>query len=88
MSTITKKIWTQELNNSSLTINDTFGLSSVSIMLISGTGTLLCNGSAGTLPSGTINLVIGIGVNISADSPALLTGINIATTGVLIIMGK
>ncbi len=88
MSTITKKIWTYELNNSSLTIDETFGLSSVSIMLISGAGTLQCSGSAGVLASLPINLAVGVGVNISADSPALLTGISIATTGVVIIMGK
>jgi hypothetical protein len=87
MNGINQKIWTQELTNSTLLITEDFGLSSISLVLKSGTGsvdgTLILENS---VPSNPINLVVGIPLTITGYTA--LDGISIVTTGVISIIGK
>lgn len=88
MNSIGQKIWTYELNNSSITIDRTFGLTIVSFTLISGAGfyqgTSLANGIAST----PVNLVVGQAVTICSDSNNPLDQFLISTTGVVALIGK
>ena len=87
MNGINQKIWTQELTNSTLLITEDFGLSSISLVLKSGTGsvdgTLTLENS---VPSTPINLAVGIPLTITGYTA--LDGISIVTTGVISIIGK
>ena len=88
MSQLSKEFWTKELNASGLVINSSFGLTAVSLTLVSGTafitGSLNCNGVAST----KINLVIGQSILISTDALSFVKYLKIETTGVLNIIGR
>jgi hypothetical protein len=89
MSTIVKKIWTQTLTASTITIDQTYGLTEVSLLLISGTGSVTGTGFAGSISSSPISLPVGVGFNIgSGSSNALLDGVTITTTGVIALVGR
>ena len=88
MSQLSKEFWTYELNASGLAITSDFGLTAVSLTLVSGTaliqGSLNCNGFAST----KINLVIGQPILISTDALSFVDNLKIDTTGVLNIIGR
>lgn len=85
---ITQKLWTYELNASNLIIDETFGLTALSIVLVSGTGTLLGNGSLNNgLTSTPINLSIGQAISIPSPSGAVFEQLTISTTGIINIIG-
>lgn len=83
-----KKFWTYSLVATSIDITTDFGLTDLSIELISGTGaivgTLTCNG----LPSQALYLTIGDPVLISTDSLTLIEGISITTSGTINLIGR
>lgn len=85
---ITQNLWTYQLSNSTITIDDTYGLTAVSLVLNSGTGTFQgganLNNGIGSLP---IDLVIGQPVTIPSNSGTPLNNLEITTTGVLAIIG-
>jgi hypothetical protein len=85
---ITQNLWTYQLSNDTLIIDDSYGLTAVSIVLNSGTGTFtgganLING-VGSLP---IDLVIGQPVSIPSNIGVSLNNLQITTTGVVAIIG-
>ena len=84
---ISQKIWTYELNNNSLLIDPSFSLTKLSIVLMSGFGTItgseICNGIA----SSTINLVVGMPILVSGDGTTPLSDYLISTTGVIALIG-
>lgn len=88
MSVILKKLWTNTLTASSITIDQTYGLTEISILLLNGTGTILGSGLAGSIVSAPVTLVVGIGVNLGTGSSALLDGLTITTTGTIAIVGR
>jgi hypothetical protein len=88
MNDITQKLWTRQISNTTLLIDENYGLTAVSIILNSGTGTIvggaiLSNGVTST----PINLVIGQPITLLSDSNNPLAGITITTTGVVAIIG-
>lgn len=88
MNDITQKLWTRQISNTTLLIDENYGLTAVSIILNSGTGTIvggtvLSNGVAST----PINLIIGQPITLLSDSNNPLAGITITTTGVVAIIG-
>lgn len=88
MSVIVKKIWTQTLTASTLIIDETYGLTTVSLILISGTGSVTGSGFAGSISSTPISLSVGVGFNVGSGSNALLDGVTITTTGVIALVGR
>lgn len=89
MSTIIKKIWTQQLTASTITIDATYGLTQLSILLVSGTGSVEGSAYAGAINSAPITLPVGVGFNVgSGSSNALLDGVTITTTGVVALVGR
>jgi hypothetical protein len=86
---IVQKTWTYQISASSLTITNDFGLVKLSIVLQSGTGTLvgteLCNGVA-SIP---INLVVGQPILVTGDTSGVpISEYTITTTGVVALIGQ
>lgn len=85
---ITQNIWTYQLSNETLIIDEAYGLTAVSLVLNSGTGSILggakLNNGVGSIP---IDLVIGQPVTIPSNSGTPLNNLEITTTGVLAIIG-
>lgn len=88
MNNLSQPIWTYQLVNESLIIDNSLGLVTISITLNSGTGTIKGGGLAGSLPSKVIDLVVGQAVTISSEGEIPLGEFTISTTGVLAIIGK
>ena len=85
---ISQNIWTYKLDNETLNIDADFGLSSISVVLISGTGTITGTSYLNGVASTPIDLAIGFPVNISTDGNTILGDVSIATTGVISIIGR
>ena len=86
---IVQKTWTYQISAGSLTITNNFGLVKLSIVLQSGTGTILgtelCNGLA-SIP---IDLVIGQPILVTGDSSGTpISEYTITTTGVVALIGQ
>lgn len=84
------KTWTYNLINDSLTIDSSFGLTRLSILLISGTGSYTGSLQVKNYPSQPIALQVGTPVNLSAEpsAPIALGDITLSTTGTILIIGK
>ena len=82
------KTWTYNLTNASLTIDPSFGLTIISIVLVSGTGTYTGSRQVGVYPSEPISLTIGLPIKITSSSNAPLGDLTLTATGVILIMGK
>lgn len=85
-----KQIWTYTLNAGTITIDATYGLSEISILMTLGTGTL--QGGA-ILPNGTTSASVALSINQpitigTASSAALLDNLTITTTGIVLIIGR
>jgi hypothetical protein len=82
--------WTYNLVNDILIINENFGLTNLSILLTSGTGSVTGSIAANNLPSQPLALTIGQPLNISsgASSLILLGDLIISTTGTIILIGR
>jgi hypothetical protein len=87
MSTPIIKTWTYNLINGSLTIDSSFGLRKISILLISGTGTYAGDLQAGVLQSQPLDLIIGTAVTIG-DWQTIADGITLTTTGTIQIIAR
>jgi len=89
MTSITQNFWSYELINSTLIIDSTFQLTSISLILTKGTGTFQGSAVAGGLPSTLISLFPGMPITLSADSDNFISNLQIdATGGVISILGK
>jgi hypothetical protein len=89
MNGISQKTWTYQISASSLLITEDFSLSKLSIVLQSGTGTVvgteLCNGIA-SIP---IDLVVGQPILLLGDTSGTPIGeYNISTTGIVALIGQ
>ncbi len=88
MSQLGKQFWTYKLINNTLIVNTDFGLTTLSLVLVSGTGsvqgTLVCNGIA----SSSIELEVGIPILIATGSLSLIDDWTIITTGTINIIGR
>jgi hypothetical protein len=88
MNGITQNLWTKQITNSTLVIDENYGLSAVSIVLNSGTGTFLGGGSLNNaVVSSPIDLVIGQPITLGGNSGVPLDNLTITTTGVVAIIG-
>jgi hypothetical protein len=89
---LTKTIWTYTLINSNLTIKSDLGISALSIVLVSGTGNVLggqtLSDLSGTYASQPIDLVINQPLLISSDTLAVLSDIEISTTGTINLVSR
>lgn len=84
---ITQNLWTKQITNETLVIDEAYGLSAISIVLNSGTGTILGGGVLNNaVASSPIDLVIGQPITIPTSSYTL-DNLTITTTGVVAIMG-
>ena len=86
---IVQKTWTYKISASSLTITKDFGLTKLSIVLQTGTGTLLgselCNGVA----SVPIDLVVGQPILVLGDTSGVpISDYTITTTGIVALIGQ
>jgi len=90
MSLEVKKIWTKSITGGTLTIDGNYGLSVLSIVLQSGTGTVSGNlMTINGVNSTPLNLTVGQAITINTGtSSSLLTGITITTTGTVAIIGR
>lgn len=89
MADLASKFWTKSLSNGqSLIVTQDMGLSQLSVVLVSGAGTV--KGSAVVLgdDSDLLSLPVGISISFSAPDRYLLDGIEIASSGVMIVMGR
>lgn len=84
---IAQKIWTYELNTGSLLIDQSFSLSKLSILLVSGNGTITGTEISGGIASIPINLVIGIPVLVTGDGSTPISDYLISTTGIVALIG-
>lgn len=84
------KTWTYNLINGSLTIDPAMGLTRLSILLISGTGSYTGSLQVTTYPSQPIALQIGTPINIYAEpsAPIPLGDLTLTTTGTILLIGK
>jgi hypothetical protein len=89
MNGITQKTWTYQLLGSSLTITESFELTKLSIVLQSGTGTILGNELCNGIASIPIDLVVGQPVLVLGDTSGTpISNYTIATTGVVALIGQ
>ena len=87
---VISNIWTYNLVNDTLNIDENFGLTTLSILLTSGTGSIIGSRIANNIRSQSISLTIGQAVNIvgSVNSNNLVGGLSIVTNGTIEIIGK
>lgn len=87
---IVTKTWTYNLVNSTLIIDETFGLTNLSILLTSGTGSVTGSLASGGLQSQPLSLTVGQPLNISSGSSSqiILGALTITTTGTIEIIGR
>lgn len=83
-----KDFWTYKLSNDTLVITNDFGLTTLSLVLLSGTGTIQGNLVANGISSEPLDLVIGQPVLIPTDNLSLINNWTISTTGVINLIGK
>lgn len=87
MNGITQNLWTKQITNETIVIDESYGLSAISIVLNSGTGTIVGGATLmNAVNSSPIDLVIGQPITIPSSSYTL-DNLTITTTGVVAIMG-
>jgi hypothetical protein len=78
---LTQQYWTFELVNDSITITSDFAFSVISVVLTTGTGTILGSLSPNGISSTPLTLLQNLTVTFGAGTPYPLEGITIDTTG-------
>jgi|LakMenEpi03Aug12_release.lakeMendotaPanAssembly.Ray.scaffolds.fasta_scaffold1888205_2 hypothetical protein len=85
----TQEFWTYQVSNSTLLIDETFGLGMISIMLTSGTATVSGSVNAGGLPSSNLALTIGLPITFGGNQINPISGITIAAnSGSVYLIGR
>jgi len=85
---IVQNLWTYQISNSSILIDNSYGLTAISLVLNSGTGAILGGASLNNgVESTQIDLVVGQPVTIPSQSGSNLNNLTITTTGVVAIIG-
>lgn len=89
MGVNSSKIFTKVLSGTSLLITSDFGLRSVSVVLVSGTGTVTGNLGVDGLTNDPIPLVVGQSVTFGVEGNQILDGLTVdAAGGVINIIAK
>lgn len=87
--TVEKKIWTKTLNAGALTIDKNFGFVEVSVLLTVGTGTFKGQAfSNNGIASDPLALSVGQPITVGSGTNVLLDGIEITTTGTVLIVAR
>jgi hypothetical protein len=85
----TQEFWTYQVSNSTLTIDETFGLGVVSVMLTSGTATVSGSVNAGGLASSNLALTIGLPITFGGNQINPISGLTItASSGSVYLIGR
>lgn len=85
----TSTVFTKTLSGGPFVVTAAMGLYSISIMLTTGTGTVLGTSQVTTNPPSSISLVANVPLNIESRSNAALTGLTIdATSGTILIVAQ
>ena len=85
----TQNFWTYQVTNTTLLIDESFGLGMVSVMLTSGSATVNGGGSAGSFSSNNLALTIGMPVTFGGSSPLPIDGLTIsAPSGNVYVIGR
>jgi hypothetical protein len=83
------KIFTKVLSGTSLLVESNYGLRSVSVVLVSGTGSVTGDLLVDGLTNDPIPLVVGQSVTVSVEGSQILDGLTVnATSGVINIIAK
>lgn len=87
---IVTKTWTYNLVNSTLLFDEGYGLTNLSILLTSGTGSVTGSLASGGITSQPLALTVGQPLNISSGSSSqiILGALTITTTGTIEIIGR
>ena len=87
---IVVKTWTYNLVNSTIVIDENYGLTSLSILLTSGSGSVTGSLSANGIASQPLALTVGQPLNISSglSSQIILGALTITANGTIEIIGK
>jgi hypothetical protein len=88
---IESKVWTYQLSSSTLTIDNTFGFTVVSLLVTNGTVLVTGGLRSGGIPSTGMTLVMGQGVSFSSgnNNNIILSDIYIdASAGTVVITGR
>tara|TARA_R110000868_G_scaffold181220_2_gene422053 strand:- start:1002 stop:1268 length:267 start_codon:yes stop_codon:yes gene_type:complete len=87
---IASRFWTYNLVNDTINIDGSFGLTTLSILLTSGTGSVEGTLAANGIASQSLALTIGQPVNISSgnNGTILIGELVITTTGTIEIIGR
>lgn len=89
MGVNSSKIFTKVLTGSSLTIVSDYGLRSVSVVLISGAGTIEGNLGVNGLSNDPIPLTVGQSITVGVEGNQIVDGLIVdATGGVIHIIAK
>lgn len=89
MAIIGQKMFTTELVNSTFNITAEQGIRSISVLLISGAGTVTGNLTVGATASSALNLALNTPITLETDSPTSLVGISIeAPAGTVQIIAR
>ena len=89
MGVNSSKIFTKVLERTSLLITSDFGLRSVSVVLVSGEGTVTGNLRVDGLTNDPIRLVVGQSVTFGVEGNQILDGLTVdATDGVINLIAK
>jgi hypothetical protein len=83
-----KRFWTYSLVGTDIDITTDFGITDLSIELISGTGRIVGSMTCNGFPSQSIDLTIGDPVLISTDNLSLIDGLSITTSGTINLIGR
>ncbi len=88
-NSLTSNIWTNQLTNDILVITGDLGLTTISLVLLSGAATFLGNLQAGSIAPTAIDMVIGLPITITSKSGSPISGLTItASAGVVAIAGQ
>ena len=82
--------WTYNLVNETITVDESYGLTTLSILLTSGTGFVQGTVAANSTPSQPLALTIGQPLNVSSgnNGTILIGSLVISTTGTIVIIGR
>jgi hypothetical protein len=85
----TQEFWTYQVTNTTLTIDETYGLGMVSLMLTSGTATVSGSINAGGLASTNLALTVGLPITFGGNQINPISGLTInASSGNVYIIGR
>lgn len=86
---IQQEFWTYQVNNTSITIDETFGLSMISVLLTSGSATVSGSMTVGGLPSANLALTTNVPITFGGNDVNPIKGVTIdASSGNVYVIGR